>query len=70
MADTICWYCRRACVSCRKPVPGWTAIRNDVTSYQDRQAIKIESYIVLACPNFEPDLYKKSAAPAATGTTR
>lgn len=68
MLETICWRCVHACIDCRRPVPGWHAIRNDVTSYQDRRPVKMESYIVLSCPNFETD--KKSAAPAATGTTR
>lgn len=54
MTDTICWKCANACGGCEwskkraKPVAGWEAIRRDLYD-------GIESYIVLSCPEFEPD---------------
>lgn len=67
--QTICWGCARACavrsIACPWswsfcPVPGWTAIRNDV-AYASYGNIKTnESYIVIKCPLFLSDAdYKK-----------
>lgn len=64
--QTICWGCARALlrngVACPwslhfQPVPGWTAIRNDVYAQNNGARTKrtTESYIVIKCPLFLSD---------------
>lgn len=64
--QTICWGCARALlrvgVACPwslyfQPVPGWTAIRNDVYAQNNgvRTKRSTESYIVTKCPRFLSD---------------
>ena len=68
VGGTLCWHCRNAvpnpetgagCSWSRKehaPVPGWTAERRDVQIQKDsRRRVNgdLESYRVLACPEFE-----------------
>lgn len=63
--QTICWLCRKAAGHCCwsaadhtkdgrpirfEPVPGWTAIRTP-----GMKGRKSESYLVISCPEFEPD---------------
>lgn len=59
MTETLCWRCQRAMiisgVGCSwafrfEPVPGWSAIRNDVSGKK--------SYRVFSCPLFLPDKTK------------
>ena len=61
---TICWKCDNACGGCSwsrefKPVPGWKATRNDVSTSRcvsgKNRRTKTESYIVHECPEFVPD---------------
>lgn len=62
-ASTLCDLCSKACGLCEwseygnmRPVPGWEAIRNDISSGRvDGSTVVIESYIVLDCPKFCPD---------------
>lgn len=56
---TLCWDCRKACGECSwsrclecSPVPGWTAIETKLRLNTD---VYIQSYIVIACPEFERD---------------
>ena len=70
--QTICWGCARACavrsIACPWswsfcPVPGWTAIRRDVTYDSGYKKMKhaSESYIVIKCPLYLSDAdYKKT----------
>lgn len=59
MKDTICWECANACGGCSwsrkkaKPVPGWDAIRRDLSG-------NIESYVVISCPEFVRDNKRKN----------
>lgn len=62
-ASTLCDLCANACGFCEwseygnmRPVPGWEAIRNDISSGRvDGSTVVLESYIVLDCPKFCPD---------------
>lgn len=62
-ASTLCDLCSKACGFCEwseygnmRPVPGWEAIRNDISSGRvDGSTVVLESYIVLDCPKFCPD---------------
>lgn len=62
-ASTLCDLCANACGFCEwseagnmRPVPGWEAIRNDITAGRiNGESIVIESYIVLDCPKYRPD---------------
>lgn len=54
---TLCEVCANACGGCcwseygvQRPVPGWSAVRNDINIFGDRSSLKIESYAVLDCP--------------------
>lgn len=60
---TLCDVCENACGSCewsekwvQKPVPGWDAVRRDVSNETTidgkRIQMLVESYIVLRCPKF------------------
>lgn len=69
VGETLCWHCRNAAAEPRRrgpgcswsrkehaPVPGWTAERRDVQIQKDsRRRVNgdLESYRVLACPEFE-----------------
>lgn len=64
--SSLCWSCKNVFFDkCKKPVNGWTAIRNDirypirlldVETQQFKPAIaECESYFVFECPNFIPD---------------
>ena len=57
---TICWDCAKACGKCSwseygrwEPVPGWKAER---TELRVNAGNFIESYTVIECPEFMPDL--------------
>ena len=62
---TLCEVCANACGGCswsekdvQKPVEGWDAIRNDITNISSSKDGRTwsrmdESYLVLACPQFE-----------------
>lgn len=60
---TLCDLCANACGFCEwseagnmRPVPGWEAIRNDISSGRvDGSTVALESYIVLDCPKYRPD---------------
>ena len=62
-ASTLCDLCANACGFCEwseagnmRPVPGWEAIRNDISSGRvDGSTVVLESYIVLDCPKYCPD---------------
>jgi hypothetical protein len=52
---SICWGCAKACAGCSwsknlTPVPGWEAVESDA-KYKSFD----KSYIVLSCPEYEPD---------------
>lgn len=56
---TLCEVCANACGGCcwseygvQRPVPGWSAVRNDINIFGGRSSLKIESYAVLDCPQF------------------
>ena len=56
---TLCWDCSKAGGLCpwsdhweHKPVPGWSAVQ---TRMRANNGGTDTSYIVLACPLFEPD---------------
>ena len=58
-SQTLCWRCNKACGYCswsehknHTPVPGWTAIQ---TNLRMNGGVYAESYIVIACPEFEED---------------
>lgn len=59
--ETICWTCRRSTNSgCPwsarfQPVPGWTAERRDILSYDGEKYIPTESYRVSVCPLYLED---------------
>lgn len=64
--QTICWTCAKACGGCRwsrykvqQPVPGWTAIPTKVgmqiNSHGRIRRGRIDSFIVLACPEYVQD---------------
>lgn len=66
--STLCEICQNACGGCawskygeQKPVEGWEAIRNDLYVNHGTVTAPIsfiqESYVVLACPEFEPDRF-------------
>ena len=59
MSSTLCWTCGRAYGGCSwsrykvwKPVPGWTAVRNDIATPSGSY---VESYVVTACPLYIVD---------------
>lgn len=61
--STLCEICGNACGHCswsqknvQKPVEGWEAIRNDIMPH-GKGAEQVESYVVLSCPEYEPDRY-------------
>lgn len=64
--SSLCWRCKNVFFDkCKKPVNGWSAIRNDISypvrlldpkTQQFRKVIaECESYFVFECPNFIPD---------------
>lgn len=61
MIESICWTCKNAVNSrCSwsanyYPVPGWTAVRKDLTSQHGGVRMKIESYRVIDCPLYVSD---------------
>lgn len=57
---THCDFCMNACGHClwsekdvQQPVPGWDAVRYDIPFTSDRAAVYSESYVIIACPQFE-----------------
>lgn len=61
--STLCEICANACGHCdwskknvQKPVEGWDAIRNDIMPHGKGSGL-IESYVVLDCPEYQPDEY-------------
>ena len=55
---TLCELCENACGGCRwsqkdvqEPVDGWEAVRRDLPG----EAGRLESYVVLECPEYEPE---------------
>lgn len=80
MSRTICWTCRQGPRSgCswfaeHRPVPGWTAWRNDIPAYRydmERRENVVcaleESYQVTACPLYQPSPPRKKPG-RKTGT--
>ncbi len=62
---TLCWDCRKACGGCSwssypdyEPVAGWTAIG---TKIRMNSNVYAQSYIVIACPEFDRDGYDGGA---------
>lgn len=61
--ETLCELCGNACGGCRwsragvqKPVDGWEAVRRDIP-VQDGETVRLEeSYVVLACPEYLPEV--------------
>ena len=56
---TKCWDCAKACGGCswsdhweHSPVPGWVAER---TELRINNGLFSESFVVIECPEFEPD---------------
>lgn len=55
--NSLCWLCRNAYSGCSwsrysLPVPGWTAVRNDLSYYNGKLHTVSKSYAVLDCPQF------------------
>ena len=57
--NSICWDCGKACGGCswsdhneHRPVSGWTAER---TSIKGDKGARVESFLVIECPEFEQD---------------
>lgn len=62
--ETLCELCGNACGGCRwsrkgeqLPVEGWEAVRRDVIMRGPWGKRVEESYIVLDCPEFEPEVH-------------
>lgn len=63
--DSLCWYCANSYGGCswsgrsKEPVDGWDAFQIDQTVTDYNRGIpkirKIESYIVIECPQFDLD---------------
>lgn len=49
---SLCWYCRKVGVRCKKPVEGWDADYNPIKGFEDQD---IPSWFVRSCPKFEQD---------------
>ena len=67
-SQTLCWKCNKACGDCswsehknNTPVPGWTAIPTKVKLNNNELG---DSYIVIACPEFEEDRHGSGSAGA------
>lgn len=60
---TLCEICGRACGRCswsekdrQEPVKGWEAVRRDVEMRTESEVWMEESYVVLDCPEYEPEM--------------
>ena len=58
--QTICWSCQNACGGCSwsrykswQPVEGWEAIETTISL--SNHLPRMQSYIVLSCPQYVPD---------------
>lgn len=58
--SSLCWYCRKVGVRCKKPVEGWDADYNPLHTYNEEV---IPSWFVRACPDFEADRTDVKFAP-------
>lgn len=58
--SSLCWFCRRVGIECRKPVPGWDADYNPLHTHNEDP---IPSWFVRACPEFEADRTDVQFAP-------
>ncbi len=75
---TLCWHCRRSTNSgCSwsaslQPVPGWTADYAPVLMPKGRgvrcRMVPKESYLVRACPLYQPDPPRRAARKERGGT--